>query len=156
MTQIRITRGAVKNPNVQAPYEFHLKNLWKWDPGIVSSFFFSLLVKKIGPELTSLPIFLYLYMGRYHSMGWWVVGKSVPGIWTCEPQVAKAGRVNLTTMLSGQLWPWHCFFKGPRCFQGQPGLRTCGVAHNSVVVRSQAQEPGCQGWNPASKSLWSF
>ena len=44
---------------------------------------------KIGPELTSVPIFLYLMCGCCHGMAWWVVCGSAPWILTHAPLAAK-------------------------------------------------------------------
>ena len=86
-------------------------------------FFFCFLVRKIGPEVTSvtnLPLFFspkpqymvvhpswqsfyFFYMGRHHSMAWWVVCRSVPRIRTGERWATKAKHTNLTTMPPG--WP---------------------------------------------------
>ena len=83
-----------------------------------SSLFF--LVRKSGPELTAvanLPVFPWgrlslrqnlhqsssvLYVGHCHSMAWWVVCRSLPGIPTWEPWAAKVEHANLTTMPPGQ------------------------------------------------------
>ena len=72
-------------------------------------YLFIYLVRNIGPELTSVPIFSILYVERHHNMTWWMVCMSVPGIWTDKPQAAKLEPANLTTMLLGQ--PLFNFFK---------------------------------------------
>ena len=65
-------------------------------PNYLSFFFF--LVRKIGPELMPVPIFLYfLYGGCHHSMAWWVVCRSVPRTQTHEPWAAEVEWTNLTT-----------------------------------------------------------
>ena len=78
-------------------------------------------MRKITPELTSatnpppfaeedwpwahicahIPL-LYIW-DACHSMAWWVVCRSTPGIQTCEPQAAKAECANLTTTLPAWL-----------------------------------------------------
>ena len=80
-----------------------------------------ILVRKICLELTSVanlpPLALgrlslswhlcqsssFLYVGCHHSMAWWAVCRSVPGIWTCKPQADEAKHTNLTTMPPS--WP---------------------------------------------------
>ena len=77
--------------------------------------FIYFLVKKIGPapflfflrkivaELISVPIFLYfLYVGHLHSVAWWEMCKSSPGIRTCKLQASQADCMNLTTTPLGQ------------------------------------------------------
>ena len=44
-----------------------------------------------------------LYVGRHHSMAWWVVCRPMPEIWTCEAWATEAEHANLTTTLPG--WP---------------------------------------------------
>ena len=51
----------------------------------------SFCLRKIIPELTSVPIFLYFfYVGCCHSMAWWAACGCASGIQTCEPRAAKA------------------------------------------------------------------
>ena len=72
---------------------------------VVFSFFFLSFywVKKIVLELISVPISInFLYVGCCHSMAWWVVCRSTPGIQTHEPWTAKVECANLTTMPLGQ------------------------------------------------------
>ena len=82
-------------------------------------FLFIFLVRKIGPELTSMPIFHFLlkegchwanicahlplfYMwDPCHSMAWWAVCWSMPRIRTCKPWAAKAEHTNLITTPTG-------------------------------------------------------
>ena len=80
---------------------------WPWANICWQSSTFCL--RKIVPELTSVPIFLYLcqssfilYVRCHHSTAWWVVYRPTPGIQTCKPWAAKAEHMNLTTMLPGQ------------------------------------------------------
>ena len=37
-----------------------------------------------------------LYVGWHHSMAWWMVCRSVPGIWTREPLATKACKLDVT------------------------------------------------------------
>ena len=61
-------------------------------------------LRKTVAELTSVAVFLhFLYVGHCHSMAWWAMWRSIPGIWTCEPQAAEGECTNLTTMPLG--WP---------------------------------------------------
>ena len=56
-----------------------------------------------GPELTSVPTYLYfLYVGCRHSMAWWTVCKSAPGIRTHEPRAVETKCANLTTVPPGR------------------------------------------------------
>ena len=69
---------------------------------LLITFFFS--VKKYWPWANicaNLP--LLLRVGCCHSIAWWAVCRSAPGIWTHEPQSVEAECANLTTMLLG----WH-------------------------------------------------
>ena len=72
-------------------------------------------MRKIGPELspsfflrmivaepTSVPIFLYFVCGMPHSMAWWMVCRSAPGIRNGKPWATEAECTNLTTMPLGQ------------------------------------------------------
>ena len=85
------------------------------------SFFYFFLMRKIYPELTSfanLSLFAWgrlslssdqcqsssiLYVGCCHSVAWWAVCQSAPGIQTGELWAAKAEHRNLTTRPLG--WP---------------------------------------------------
>ena len=61
-----------------------------------------LFLKKISPELTSVPILLYFICGmppQHSSPGG---AMSAPGIRTSEPRAAKAEHVNLTAAPLGQ------------------------------------------------------
>ena len=58
-------------------------------------------MRKIGPELTSMPIFLY-FMWDVPQHGLMSTARSAPRIQTCKPQAAKAECVNLTTTPLGQ------------------------------------------------------
>ena len=61
------------------------------------TFFF----RKIGPELTSVPIFLYFICGT-PATAWLAKLRVVPpGISTGEPRAAEADSANLTTMPLG-------------------------------------------------------
>ena len=83
-----------------------------WEFSNISFFktYLYFLVKKIGPELRSMPILLYfLYVGCCYSMAWWVVCRSAPGIWTHEPWVAKAKHTNSTTTPLSQPQDTHMF-----------------------------------------------
>ena len=61
-------------------------------------------LRKTVAELTSVAVFLhFLYVGHCHSMAWWAMWRSTPGIWTCEPQAAEGECTNLTTSPLG--WP---------------------------------------------------
>ena len=64
--------------------------------------FLSFLLRKIVPELTSVPIFLYFYVGCHHSMACWAACRSAPWIWVSEPQATRVERANLTTTQPGQ------------------------------------------------------
>ena len=48
----------------------------------------------------NLPLFCMWH--ACHSMAWWAVCRSAPGIWTCEPWAAKAQHGSLITMSPGQ------------------------------------------------------
>ena len=63
---------------------------------------FFLLLKKISPELTSMPIFLYFMWDACHRMAWQVVPRSTPGIQSSEPQAAEAECGNLTDVPPGR------------------------------------------------------
>ena len=56
------------------------------------------MVRKIGPELTSVPIFLFFACGMLTQCGLMTSAKFVPRIWTGEPWAAKMECANLTTM----------------------------------------------------------
>ena len=61
------------------------------------------LERKTGPELTSVPIFLYfLYVGHLPQHGLTNGAMSAPGIRTGKPSVAKAECENLTTAPPGR------------------------------------------------------
>ena len=45
--------------------------------------------------------FSILYVGCWHSMAWWAVCRSMPGMWTCKPWAAEPEHVNLTTTPPG-------------------------------------------------------
>ena len=84
-------------------------------------FFFLFFLRKISPELispTNPPLFAeedwpwadirahlpLAYMWEaWHSMAWWMVHRSVPGIPTGKPQATEGKHVNLTTTPLG--WP---------------------------------------------------
>ena len=84
-------------------------------------------VRRIDPEPTSLvnlPLFAWgrlslsqhlclspsiLHVRCRHSMAWWMVCRSAPGIQTPEPQAAKAEHANPTIMPLG--WPWENVLK---------------------------------------------
>ena len=70
---------------------------------------FFLLVRKIGPEPTSAPVFTYFSCGTLPQYGLISGVYVMPGIRTREPQDAKAEHTNLTTMPPGQ--PLSFFFK---------------------------------------------
>ena len=60
-------------------------------------YIFCVCVRKIVAELTSEPIFPLFYVGCCHSVAWWAMCSSVPGIGTCEPWATEAEHVDLTT-----------------------------------------------------------
>ena len=75
---------------------------WAW--ANISCQSFSFCSRKVASELTSVPILLYfLYEGCHHSMAWWAMCRSMPGIWTHKPRAAKVECMNLTTTPPG--WP---------------------------------------------------
>ena len=106
------------------PFEFGcekwegVKSIKEWK-NILLLFFF---LRKISPKLTSatnpprfaeedwpwanihahLPL-LYMW-DACHSMAWWAVRRSAPGIQTSEPQAAEAENTNLTTTPPAGLW----------------------------------------------------
>ena len=67
--------------------------------------FFFLLLRKICPELTSVPIFLSSSISYVRCSTAWLMSsaRSMPGIQTLEPQATKAECANLTTTPLGQL-----------------------------------------------------
>ena len=69
-----------------------------YQPPLFLSFFF--LVRKIVPELTSVPIFLSFVCGTPPQHGLRAACKSTPRIQTCEPPATEVECVNLTTA-----WP---------------------------------------------------
>ena len=108
------------------------------------------LLRKAGPELTSVPIFLYfLYVGCLPQHGLMSSAMSAPGIQTGGPRAAKAERVNLTTVPLGQpllgniltnadpgvvflqyLWHWvlvlhNCWFDAVKTRTVRTGLGIC-------------------------------
>ena len=68
-----------------------------------SSFFFSSLKPQYIVVYASCKSFQFFYVGCCHSIAWWVVCRSMPRIWTGEPQAAEAERENLTTQ--PRSWP---------------------------------------------------
>ena len=61
-------------------------------------FSFLFLMRKIVPELASVPIFLYfLYVECHHYMPWWAVCTSSLGIQTSKTGAAEMEHDNLTT-----------------------------------------------------------
>ena len=92
-------------------------------------------LKRIVAVLTSVPIFLYfLYAGCRHSMAWWVVCRSMPGTWTCEPQASETECANLTTMSPGR----------PQSYLSWLNLR---VKNNLRLVDNQTQYNGNKSMN---------
>ena len=69
-----------------------------------SSFLFCL--RKISPELTTMPIFFHFVCGMPPQMAdeW---SRSTPGIWTCKPRLPKWACRTWTTRLQGQLPHWN-------------------------------------------------
>ena len=47
------------------------------------------LVRKIGPELSSVPVFLYFVCGTPQVLAWWVLFRSTPGIQTTNSRPSK-------------------------------------------------------------------
>ena len=80
---------------------------------------FVLLVRRIGPEITSAPIFLYfLYVGCFHSMAdeW---SRSAPGIWTREPGLQKQSVRNFNHSAMGRP-PWSPFLSRQSSVRWRP------------------------------------
>ena len=74
-------------------------------PSHHSSFIHSLFcacVRKSGPELTSVTIFLYVVCGTPPQHGLMSGARSVPRIWNCEPQATKAEYANSTAVPPGR------------------------------------------------------
>ena len=80
--------------------------------GRLPSTFF--LVRRIGPELASVPVFLYFPCGTLPQHGLTSGARSAPGIRTYEPRATEAERAKLTTTLlsrsppstfDGGVWP---------------------------------------------------
>ena len=86
----------------------HIIQIWRFIfCSVCAGSIFFLLMRNIGLELipvANLPLYAWgrlllsyhlcqsssiLYAGCRHSMAWWVVYSSVPGIWTCEPWAPK-------------------------------------------------------------------
>ena len=65
-------------------------------------------MRKISPELTSMPIFLHFMWEACHSTAWQAVGRSATRIRTSKPQGAAAERAHLTAVPTG--WPLSTFF----------------------------------------------
>ena len=92
-------------------------------------FFFSFL-RKIGPELTSVAIFLYFICGMLPQHGLISGARSTPRIWTGEPWAAKVEHENLTTIPPGGhpiLLPW------PPLHVNSPGLILILYLFSSIV-----------------------
>ena len=71
-------------------------------------FYFFILARKIGPELTSAPIFLHFARGTPPQHGLMSGARSTFEIWTCEPWANEAECVNLTAVPPGR--PLMCLF----------------------------------------------
>ena len=83
------------------------KRLWvflvrKIGPEFKSVVNLPLCLRKIGTELTSMPIVLYFVYGMLPQHRWWVVCRSSPGIWAWELLGCQAEGTNLTTMPPGR------------------------------------------------------
>ena len=74
-----------------------------------SFYLFIYFLRKPGPELTSVPIFLYFIHGTPTTAWHAKQCHAAPGIWTCEPQAAEAECAHLTAAPPG--WPLDCFLK---------------------------------------------
>ena len=92
-------------------FSFHFTiTFWFWLYKNLIFLFVCFLVRKIGPELTSVPI---LHVGHCHSIAWWLVCRSMPGIQTSNPWFPKVEFMNLTAVPWG--WPKNLSFK-KNCF----------------------------------------
>ena len=70
-------------------------------------------VRKIGPELTSVPIFLYFVCGMLLQHGFMNVGRSAPRTRTPYPWATEAEHVNLTNTPPGR--PQKMYFLTKDC-----------------------------------------
>ena len=101
---------------------------------------FCFLVRKIGSELTSMPIFLYFsYAGHRHRMAWWAVYRSMPGIQTQESWDTKVEGVNLTTMPPD--WPLPLTF-WPQIWQGFRWVEMLSMAGRELTMEKSWRGSG--------------
>ena len=100
--------------------------------------FFFFLVRKISPELTSVPVFLYFVCGTLHSMaGEWCM--SVPGMWICKLGLPKQSVPNLTTGPLGR--------PQSHVFSERNGVWSAELEHDSPRLLGFLDlSPTCRHW----------